>query len=95
MIWFSQTEEQTDTDVLVDVDSGAIIVLYNDDVNTFDHVIHCLVKYCKHTAQQAEQCAMLVHYKGKCAVKNGSEIELMPVCQALQEKGLSAVIEEV
>lgn len=95
MIWFSQTEEQTDTDVLVDVDSGSIIVLYNDDVNTFDHVIHCLVKYCKHTAQQAEQCAMLVHYKGKCAVKNGSEIELMPVCQALQEKGLSAVIEEV
>lgn len=93
-IWNTNTEEQTELDVLVDVDLGSVIILYNDDVNTFDHVIHCLVKYCKHTAEQAEQCSMLVHYKGKCAVKNGSEIDLIPICQALTEKGLNAVLEE-
>ena len=94
MIYNSKTEELEELDVLVDADTGSMIILYNDDVNTFDHVIHCLVKYCKHTSEQAEQCAMLVHYKGKCQVKNGSEIELLPICQALTEKGLSAVIEE-
>ena len=95
MTWNTKTEELEELDVLVAVDQGAAIILYNDDVNTFDHVIYCLIKYCKHTADQAEQCAMLVHYKGKCQVKNGSEIELLPICQALTEKGLSAVIEEV
>lgn len=94
MIWNSKTEELEEISTSVDTDTGSAIVLYNDDVNTFDHVIQCLVKYCKHTAQQAEQCAMLVHYKGKCAVKNGSEIELIPICTALTNKGLSAVLEE-
>ncbi|MDB9881605.1 ATP-dependent Clp protease adaptor ClpS [Bacteroidia bacterium] len=94
MMWNAKTEELEDVSTLLDVDTGSVIVLYNDDVNTFDHVIHCLVKYCKHTSQQAEQCAMLVHYKGKCAVKTGSEIELLPICTALTEKGLSAVLEE-
>ncbi|MFB1003761.1 MAG: ATP-dependent Clp protease adaptor ClpS [Bacteroidia bacterium] len=95
MTWNIKTEELEELDVLVEVDQGAAIILYNDDLNTFDHVIYCLIKYCKHTAEQAEQCAMLVHYKGKCQVKNGSEIELLPICQALTEKGLSAVIEEL
>lgn len=95
MIWNNNTQEVEETDVLVDADTGSVIVLYNDDVNTFDHVINCLVKYCKQTAEQAEQCAMLVHYKGKCAVKSGSEIELIPICQALTQKGLSAVLEEL
>ena len=95
MTWNIKTEELEELDVLVAVDQGAAIILYNDDLNTFDHVIYCLIKYCKHTAEQAEQCAMLVHYKGKCQVKNGSEIELLPICQALTEKGLSAVIEEL
>ena len=95
MTWNIKTEELEELDVLVEVDQGAAIILYNDDLNTFDHVMYCLIKYCKHTAEQAEQCAMLVHYKGKCQVKNGSEIELLPICQALTEKGLSAVIEEL
>ena len=95
MTWNIKTEEREELDVLVEVEQGAAIILYNDDLNTFDHVIYCLIKYCKHTADQAEQCAMLVHYKGKCQVKNGSEIELLPICQALTEKGLSAVIEEL
>ncbi|MDG2455705.1 MAG: ATP-dependent Clp protease adaptor ClpS [Bacteroidia bacterium] len=95
MIQNTKTQELEELDVLVNVEQGAAIILYNDDLNTFDHVIYCLIKYCRHTAEQAEQCAMLVHYKGKCQVKSGSEIELLPICKALTEKGLSAVIEEV
>lgn len=68
------------------------IVLYNDDVNTFDHVIETLIAVCKHTAEQAEQCAILVHYKGKCTVKTGSLDELIPQCSLLLEAGLSAEI---
>ena len=71
------------------------IVLHNDDVNTFDHVINSLIEVCEHTLEQAEQCAMLVHYKGKCTVKSGSEIVLIPICETLTEKGLSAVLEEL
>ncbi|RYZ19626.1 MAG: ATP-dependent Clp protease adaptor ClpS [Chitinophagaceae bacterium] len=68
------------------------IVLFNDDVNTFDHVIDTLIRVCKHTAEQAEQCALLVHYKGKCTVKTGSFEELKPQCTQLLEAGLSAEI---
>lgn len=93
-IWDTKTEELEDLDVLVDEDSGVQIILYNDDVNTFDHVIHCLIKYCKHSPEQAEQCSMIVHYKGKCAVKHGSYTDLKPICQSLCDKGLSAIIEE-
>ena len=55
------------------------IVLFNDDVNTFDHVIDTLVKVCNHEAIQAEQCALLVHYKGKCDVKSGDINDLVPM----------------
>lgn len=68
------------------------IVLFNDDVNTFDHVIETLVSVCKHSSEQAEQCAILVHYKGKCTVKTGSLEELIPQCTSLLEAGLSAEI---
>ncbi|MFD2565099.1 ATP-dependent Clp protease adaptor ClpS [Aquimarina rubra] len=68
------------------------IVLYNDDVNTFDHVIETLIYTCEHTPVQAEQCAMLVHYKGKCTVKTGVYEELVPRCSKLLEAGLSAEI---
>jgi ATP-dependent Clp protease adaptor protein ClpS len=68
------------------------IILFNDDVNTFDHVIETLVRVCNHTDEQANQCALLVHYKGKCTVKTGSYDELEPQCSALLEAGLSAEI---
>ncbi len=68
------------------------IVLYNDDVNTFDWVIESLIDVCDHTAEQAEQCSIIVHYKGKCSVKSGSYKELEPRCSSLQERGLSAEI---
>ena len=86
------TEYQEKTKIKEQVAVNHEIVLYNDDVNTFDHVIECLIKYCDHTAEQAEQCAILVHYKGKCTVKTGSIDELKPQCTALLESGLSAEI---
>lgn len=95
MIWNTSTEELEDLDVLLATDTGAAIIMYNDDVNTFDHVINCLIKYCKHEAEQAEQCAMIIHYKGKCAVKTGSFADLQPVCNALTNKGLSAIVEQL
>jgi ATP-dependent Clp protease adaptor protein ClpS len=68
------------------------IVLYNDDVNTFDHVIETLIYACDHTAEQAEQCSIIVHYKGKCTVKTGEYNDLKPRCSKLLEAGLSAEI---
>jgi len=66
------------------------IILHNDEVNTFDFVISSLITVCEHTSEQAEQCTILVHYKGKCAVKSGSYSYLKPRCSKLQELGLSA-----
>lgn len=68
------------------------IVLFNDDVNTFDHVIETLIRVCNHTSEQAEQCAILVHYKGKCTVKTGELSKLKPQCTELLNAGLSAEI---
>ena len=66
------------------------IILYNDNVNTFDHVINTLIYACEHTPEQAEQCSLIVHYKGKCTVKTGSYEELEPRCTMLLDAGLSA-----
>jgi len=69
------------------------LIVYNDDFNTFDHVIDSLIKVCKHEPTQAEQCTWLVHYKGKCQVKRGEYEKLEPMCTALLERGISAEIE--
>ena len=66
------------------------IILYNDDVNTFDHVIETLMRVCEHTPEQAEQCSLIVHYNGKCTVKTGPMDKLKPQCTQLLEAGLSA-----
>lgn len=68
------------------------IIVYNDDVNTFDYVIETLIRVCEHTPEQAEQCALIVHYNGKCTVKTGVYDELKPQCTQLLEAGLSAEI---
>ncbi|MDX1271137.1 ATP-dependent Clp protease adaptor ClpS [Bizionia paragorgiae] len=68
------------------------IVLYNDDVNTFDYVIDTLMYVCDHTPEQAEQCSLLVHYKGQCTVKTGDLKDLEPRCSKLLQAGLSAEI---
>ena len=69
------------------------LILHNDDVNTFDFVIETLVEVCGHNPLQAEQCAFLVHHKGKCGVKKGSYADLEPLCLTLLQKGLSATID--
>lgn len=88
------TKEKVLEEVLVNesVSSNNEIVLYNDDVNTFDHVIDTLIRVCSHTSEQAEQCALIVHYKGKCTVKTGEYKDLRPQCTQLLEAGLSAEI---
>lgn len=68
------------------------IVLYNDDINTFDHVINTLIHACDHTPEQAEQCSIIVHYKGKCTVKSGTYEELKPCCTMLLNADLNAEI---
>ncbi len=83
---------QEELDILTDEQKNNEIVLFNDDVNTFDHVIETLVYACEHTPIQAEQCAWIVHYKGKCTVKTGSYEELEPRCSLLLDAGLSAEI---
>lgn len=88
----SKEKIQEEVDVLTDEQKNNEIVLFNDDVNTFDHVIETLVYACEHTPIQAEQCAWIVHYKGKCTVKTGSYEELEPRCSLLLDAGLSAEI---
>ncbi len=68
------------------------IIVYNDDVNTFDHVIETLIRVCEHTPEQAEQCSLIVHYNGKCTVKTGNYDKLKPQCTQLLQAGLSAEI---
>ena len=87
--WASAIETQEDilTDVLLDDEWS--LTLFNDNHNTFDHVIECLISTCGHDTLQAEQCAMIVHFKGKCNVKSGSYDELAPIHQSLSEKDLT------
>ena len=89
-----QEETFAEADVTELLEDECHLILYNDDVNTFDHVIDTLVKVCHHTFEQAEQCAIIVHFKGKCDVKSGSYDFLKPLCTALLDAGLSAEIEE-
>ena len=88
------TKEKISEKTLSDTDSlhENEIILFNDDINTFDHVIETLMKVCDHTLEQAKQCSIIVHYKGKCNVKSGSYSDLKPRCTKLLEAGLSAEI---
>lgn len=83
---------QEELDVLTQETPKHEIILHNDEVNTFDFVIDSLISTCDHTLEQAEQCTILVHYKGKCAVKTGEFKDLEPRCSKLLELGLSAEI---
>lgn len=88
------TKEKVSEELLLEeeVVKQSEIVLFNDDVNTFDHVIDTLIKVCDHSPEQAEQCSLIVHYNGKCTVKTGEYSYLKPRCSKLLEAGLSAEI---
>lgn len=84
-------KEQVDVvEELIDIKS---LIVHNDDVNTFDWVIEALMDICDHTLEQAEQCSILIHYKGRASVKNGSLNELKPLKQALLDRTISVTIE--
>ena len=92
MIYSAKEKQQESFDVAAQEAEKHEILLFNDDVNTFDFVIDSLIEICDHSPEQAEQCTYLVHYKGKCAVKTGEYEELKPRCTQLLERGLSAEI---
>ena len=78
-------------DEVVETDVHSLVV-FNDEVNTFDHVINTLMEVCEHTPEQAEQCTLIIHYKGKCSVKNGSWEELVPLRNEICRRGISAEV---
>ncbi len=91
----SSTKTSEEVDVLDDValEFSYQLIVYNDDVNTFDWVIESLMKICDHTYEQATQCSLFIHYKGQCAVKHGDELKLIPMKDALLDRGISASVE--
>jgi ATP-dependent Clp protease adaptor protein ClpS len=87
-----QADEMVDVLEVIETTDLMDLVVFNDDVNTFDHVINTLIKVCRHTPEQAEQCTMLIHFKGKCTVKNGSFEFLKPMRDSICEAGIDARI---
>ena len=91
-IYASQEQEQTSGSIMEQEAPLHDLIVFNDDVNTFDWVIDALVEVCDHEVTQAEQCAFIVHYKGKCAVKSGDFDTLEPMQRELSNRSLSAEI---
>jgi ATP-dependent Clp protease adaptor protein ClpS len=87
------TDFEEDVDVLTEEAINHKLIVWNDEVNTFDWVIDTLMAVCGHQREQAEQCTMLIHYKGKCAVKNGSFDELKVQRDAITDRLINATIE--
>ena len=85
--------ETADTDTVTEISQGYSLIVWNDEVNTFEWVIETLIKICKHNQEQAEQCAMLIHSQGKYAVKKGEYEVLKPMCDAITDRGIGATIE--
>jgi len=91
MNYTPEIEEEVLVEEKVDIESHELVV-FNDDVNTFDNVIEALVQICNHTMEQAEQCTLIIHYKGKCAVKLGSFSALAAMRNAICDRGISAEV---
>lgn len=90
----TQTKEWEDVLVAEDEQFPFSLIVWNDEVNTFDWVIQSLIEVCDHTPEQAEQCALIIHHNGKYAVKQGEFSQLRPMCEALLDRGISATLEE-
>ncbi|MCW3088454.1 MAG: hypothetical protein JWQ78_1840 [Sediminibacterium sp.] len=89
----AQPWEEADTAVATELASSYSLVVWNDEVNTFEWVIETLIEVCNHSTEQAEQCAMLIHSQGKYAVKKGEYETLKPMCDAITDRGIGATIE--
>lgn len=90
-----QVAFQEEVDVLTDAQEPFHLIVWNDDVNTFEWVIETLVEVCGHSYEQAEQCAYIIHFRGKYAVKEGSYEDLKPMCDAITDRGIGATVESV
>lgn len=88
-----ETDSLEETGVLTSADEPCNLIVWNDEVNTFEWVIETLVDVCGHSEEQAEQCAYIIHFRGKYAVKNGSYDDLKPQCDAITERGINATVE--
>jgi ATP-dependent Clp protease adaptor protein ClpS len=84
---------QAEEDLLTATDEPWSLIVWNDEVNTFEWVIETLIEVCHHSTEQAEQCAMIIHTQGKYAVKSGTYEELKPMCDAITDRGIGATIE--
>lgn len=93
--WEEDALPETEEAVLVDIEQPFQLIVWNDEVNTFEWVIDTLMEICKHSYEQAEQCAYIIHYKGKYAVKQGTYDDLKPMCDAITERGIGATVENV
>ncbi|CAN5342732.1 ATP-dependent Clp protease adaptor ClpS [soil metagenome] len=91
----TQLQEQHDTDVLTAGKFSSHLIMWNDDITTFDWVITTLIEICGHAEEQAEQCAMIIHTKGKYAVKEGNYEDLKPLCDQITDRGIGATIESL
>jgi ATP-dependent Clp protease adaptor protein ClpS len=89
----NQPLKESETEVLDVLSETYSLVVWNDEVNTFEWVIETLIKVCGHSTEQAEQCAMLIHTQGKYAVKKGDYDTLKPMCDAITDRGIGATIE--
>lgn len=90
---FTTTKFKPSADTLTLTEDGCVLIVWNDDVNTFEWVIETLIEICGHTTEQAEQCAIIIDSKGKYAVKESSYDILKPMCDAITERGIGATIE--
>ena len=89
----TKTVTSEETDVITSADEPCNLIVWNDDVNTFEWVIETLIEVCGHTEEQAEQCAYLIHFQGKCAVKKGEYEKLKAMCDKITDRGIGATIE--
>ena len=87
-----QFQEEELVEVLVEKDDPKSLVVFNDDYNTFEHVIETLIRVCRHSTEQAEQCTLIIHHQGKCSVKKGSVLKLKPMKEAICEVGIDAQV---
>ena len=91
----TETLEETGVDVLTDFEKSFQIIVWNDEVNTFEWVIETLIEICGHSQEQAEQCAIIIDSNGKYAVKEGTYEMLKPMCDAITDRGIGATIEVI
>jgi ATP-dependent Clp protease adaptor protein ClpS len=89
------TKNWEETDLLTTVEEPCNLIVWNDEVNTFEWVIETLIKVCRHSHEQAEQCSYIIHFHGKYAVKKGTYEELKPMCDSITDRGINATVEVV